>query len=141
MCIHPSHVSRRKEFVMRLKSIIAAVAAAVSFLSLASAPAQAWSRKPSGWGEERTVHHYGYYPRYNHVYHIHYRTDPYAYRYEPRGYYPYYNSGYWRPAHEVRRNRYYALPPYYQAWGYPNPNYHHRAWHKRHHGGHHIGHW
>jgi hypothetical protein len=50
--------------------------------------------------------------------------DPYAYRYEPRGYYPYYNSGYWVPAW-VLRKRYacckpvLVLPPYYEAWGYP----------------------
>lgn len=73
-----------------------------------------------------------------------YGVDPYAYRYEPRGYYPYYNSGYWRPAHEMRRKRarYYSRKPrYYKAWGYPKRGYHHRSWHKAHHGGHWHGHW
>lgn len=47
-------------------------------------------------------------------------VDPYAYEYRPPGYYPYYNSGYWRPAEEMRKPRpYYVQPPYYPAWGYP----------------------
>jgi hypothetical protein len=46
--------------------------------------------------------------------------DRYPYVYEPPRYYPYYNSGDWRPAHEMRRPRpYYIQPPYYPAWGYP----------------------
>lgn len=62
--------------------------------------------------------------------------DPYAYRYEPRGYYPYYNSGYWRPAYVMRQRgrARYVHPPYFAAWGYPDPRYHHRAWHAYHHG-------
>jgi hypothetical protein len=49
--------------------------------------------------------------------------DPYAYSYEPRGYYPYYGSPYWRPADEMLlyRERYrHELPRYYPAWGYPH---------------------
>ena len=126
---------------MRLKTIAAAAAALLGFSLAVVEPAQAWHRDPAGWGEVRTVRHYGYYPRYNHVYLIHGRTDPYAYRYAPRGYYPYYNSGYWRPAAEVRRTARYPLPPYYRAWGYPDPRYHHREWHYRHDGRVHIGHW
>ena len=126
---------------MRLKKFLAVIVAVFGLAGAVAGPADAWHRKPAGWGEVRTVTHYGYYPRYNHVYAVHYRTDPHAYRYEPRGYHPYYNSGYWRPAAEVRRNRVYARPTYYQAWGYPNANYQHRKWHDRHHGGHHIGHW
>ncbi len=69
-------------------------------------------------------------------------ADPYFYRYEPRGYYPYYNSHYWRPAHEVRKSRRkYVLPPYYKAWGYPKRKYRHGAWHRKHHGRHSLGHW
>ena len=46
--------------------------------------------------------------------------DRYPYVYEPPRYYPYYNSGDWRPAAEMRRPRpYYIQPPYYPAWGYP----------------------
>lgn len=93
---------------------------------------------PAGWGEVRTVRHWGYYPRYNHVYSVHSATDRYAYRYEPRGYYPYYNSGYWRPAAEMRQRRatryQYAPVPYYPAWGYPQRGYQHRDWHARHNG-------
>lgn len=118
---------------MRLNTMIAAIVAVFGTTMAIAEPSHAWHRKPAGWGEVQTVNHYGYYPRYNHVYHVHYRTDPYAYRYEPRGYYPYYNSGYWRPAYEVRRKRYYALPPYYQAWGYPNGAYRYRGCHRRHH--------
>ena len=64
-------------------------------------------------------------------------VDPYAYSYEPRGYYPYYNSDYWRPAAELRYRRacckpVLVLPPYYQAWGYPKPYSMHRAWYVRH---------
>jgi hypothetical protein len=45
------------------------------------------------------------------------RVDPYAYQYEPRGYYPYYNSGYWRP-NCGQCVTYYQHPPYWAAWGY-----------------------
>jgi hypothetical protein len=47
--------------------------------------------------------------------------DPYAYSYEPRPWYPYYNSAQWVPSYAMRyRSRYdYALPPYYASWGYP----------------------
>jgi hypothetical protein len=52
------------------------------------------------------------------------RGDPYAYRYQPPRYYPYYGSPYWRPAKEIPlyRDRYrHELPRYYPAWGYPQP--------------------
>jgi hypothetical protein len=70
-------------------------------------------------------------------------TDPYAYRYEPRGYYPYYNSGYWKPAHVMRKRKrpYYVHPPYFPAWGYPDRYYRHRAWHAYHHGYIRHNHW
>ena len=46
--------------------------------------------------------------------------DRYPYVYDPPRYYPYYNSGYWRPAWQMRKPRpYYVQPPYYPAWGYP----------------------
>ncbi|HXF54955.1 MAG TPA: hypothetical protein VNK52_12595 [Hyphomicrobiaceae bacterium] len=49
--------------------------------------------------------------------------DPYAYYYEPPGYYPYVNSGQWRPAQEMRGRYRYPLwlPEYYSSWGYPLP--------------------
>jgi hypothetical protein len=83
-------------------------------------------------------------------YHRHYRSDfypdPYAYYASPRRYYPYYNSGHWRPTRELRYRRdccrpVAALPPYYQAWGYPRRHYYKRTkWHHRHHGYHHRRH-
>jgi hypothetical protein len=128
--------------------ILAAAFAVFAVLGFAAQPASATCRygcAPAGWGTVRTVQHWGYYPRYQHVYSVHYATDPYAYHYEPRGYYPYYNSGYWRPAAEMRRERLnqyrYVSVPYYQAWGYPKRHYHHRAWHARHHGTIRLGHW
>ncbi len=135
----------RNRFIMGLSALILALGFA------AQTPASAtgcWRNNcpPSGWGHVRTVQHWGYYPRYTHVYRTHYATDPYAYHYEPRGYYPYYNSGYWRSAHEMRVRRahmYRDTPdvPYYQAWGANRRGYHHRRWHCKHHGGHHVGHW
>ena len=79
------------------------------------------SESPEGWGRERTVRHWVYHPRYHHVYHSHGATDPYAYRYEPRGYYPYYNSAYWVPRHQMKGRTRYAmrLPGYASSWGYP----------------------
>jgi hypothetical protein len=121
-----------------MSTLLGLAAAVVGMaLTLTTTPADAgFRRHPAGWGSERTVTHYGYYPRYHHVYRTHSVTDPYAYRYEPRGYYPYYNSGYWKPAHTMRcrKHRHYHQPPYYQAWGYEDRAYHHRAWHARHHG-------
>ena len=128
---------------MRLKSLLALAAIALSFGIAApqSASAFGWDRpdQPAGWGRLRTVRHWVYYPRYNHVYLTHRATDPYAYSYEPRGYYPYYNSGYWGPPRIKRYSG--ALPPYYAAWGANRVGYHHVEWHYRHHGGHRRGHW
>lgn len=125
---------------------LAAIGAVIGLLPSDPASAGGWKRRaPAGYGTVQEVRHWGYYPRYNHVYVVADVTDPYAYRYEPRGYYPYYNSNYWRPAAEVRWKRKYryslAQPPYYQAWGYPNPYYSHRAWHARYHGRIRRGHW
>ena len=39
-------------------------------------------------------------------------ADPYAYQFVPRGYYPAYNSGYWRPTQEVRERNH----DYYNDW-------------------------
>jgi hypothetical protein len=76
-----------------------------------------------------------------HYRHSTFDVDPYAYRYSPRGYYPYYNSAYWSPARYVRernRARYYhwieARPPYFKSWGHPRKDWHQRRWHAEHHG-------
>lgn len=46
--------------------------------------------------------------------------DRYPYVFDPPRYYPYYNSGQWRPASEMRKPRAYNnQPAYYPAWGYP----------------------
>lgn len=128
---------------MRIKSLAASLFGLMSLAAASATPASAfdWDRpdQPRGWGQERVVRHWVYYPRYNHVYLRHAYTDPYAYRYVPRGYYPYYNSNYWRPARVVRRH--YHLPRYYQAWGSEVAGYHHVEWHRRHYGGHRRGNW
>jgi hypothetical protein len=120
---------------MRKLGVLALGAAVVALAATSMSTAEAGHRRhPAGWGHVPTVVHYGYYPRYTHVYATHYATDPYAYHYVPRGYYPYYNSGYWRPASEVRRKRHHARVPYYKAWGYPQRHYNHHGWHAEHHG-------
>lgn len=77
-------------------------------------------------------------------------VDPYAYQYEPRGYYPYYRSDYWRPADYVRHrarqhyNVWNTQPPYFQyykSWGYPVRHWHHKEWHAWAHGRHRPWHW
>ena len=129
---------------MRLKSLFA-IALAILSLGTVAAPQSAsafhWDRpdQPAGWGRLRTVRHWVYYPRYEHTYLKHSVTDPYAYRYVPRGYYPYYNSAYWQRPH-VKRFRG-KLPHYYAAWGAPKRNYRHVEWHQRHYGGHRRGNW
>lgn len=132
---------------MRLKSLLAA---ALAFAALAAAPlgtaeATGERAKPEGWGKTRHIHHSVYYPSYRHHYHV----DPYAWRYSPRGYYPFYGSAYWSKASYIKaRNRAHynhwnTEPPhfkYYKSWGYPR-HWHNREWHYKHHGFHHRWHW
>jgi hypothetical protein len=129
---------------MRLKSLLALVMGLMTLGIATSGSASAffWDRpdQPAGWNNIRTVRHWVYYPRYHHVYLRGADTDPHAYRYSPRGYYPYYNSNYWRPASKVHR-QHNVLPPYYAAWGSKKRGYHHVEWHKRHYGGHRRGDW
>ena len=129
---------------MRLKNFLALIMGAFTLAIAVSGSASAffWDRpdQPAGWDRLRTVRHWVYYPRYQHVYLNGAETDPHAYRYSNRGYYPYYNSGYWRPAESVKRHHN-VLPKYYAAWGAPKKNYHHVEWHNRHHGGHWRGDW
>ena len=113
---------------MRSKSILALVVSVISLGLLAPTPSYAfgWHRSPPpGWGRVQPVRHWVYYPRYHHKYHIHPVTDPYAYRYKRPRYYPYYNSGYWRSAYQMRKRRgaRYVHPRYYRAWGYRKPGY------------------
>lgn len=128
---------------MRIRTLLAIVATAVGLGFAAPQPASAFDfdrpDQPAGYGWQRTVRHWVYYPRYRHVYLTHPATDPYHYRWEPRGYYPYYNSGYWGPA---RAKRFHGkLPKYYASWGAVRPGYRHVEWHRRHYGGHRRGAW
>jgi hypothetical protein len=132
---------------MRKKSLLA-VAVAVIAAGLAApttADAFGWSRhsEPEGWGRLRTIRHWVYYPRYTHVTLTHAGTDPYAYRYEPRGYYPFYNSGYWTKASEMRARRRarFIHPPYHSAWGSSNWTYEYVDWRYRYHDRRRHGHW
>ena len=114
-----------------MRSSLLAVAVAIGSMGvvLASQPAAAFGDRPDG-------RHVAYYPRHARVYVV---EDPYAYRYIPRGYYPYYNGHYWR---QVRIKRFRAhLPPYYPAWAAPKRGYRHVEWHEDHHGGHRRGDW
>ena len=72
-------------------------------------------------------------------YHHYEAGDPYAYRYEPRGYYPYYGAGYWKHGFKPARPNF-KRPPYYAAWGYER-RWHNRSWHRAHHGRHWPWHW
>lgn len=123
---------------MRLRVLLVALLAAVGLMAPLAAEA-GHRRAPVGYGEVQVVRHWGYYPRYAHVYTVDFATDPYAYRYSPRRYYPYYNSDYWRPAAVLRYRKACCrpapvLPAYYQAWGYPS-GYQYVVWRKqrRHH--------
>ena len=104
------------------RALTAAMLLCLGFAVSTSADA-GWRRPPAGWGNVQTVTHYGYYPRYRNVYATAYATDPYAYggRYVPPGYYPYYNSGYWRPGlqNRYRRGVFLPRPYYYGPRGYP----------------------
>ena len=81
-------------------------------------------------------------PRRQAVVTRYFATDPYAYSYEPRGYYPYYDSGYWRVYCGGKLNCVPVAyqPPYWKAWGYPKP-WHNRAFHRVYHGRIYPWHW
>lgn len=126
---------------MRSKCVLALAVSVLSLGLFTPSPSHAfgWHRgAPAGWGRAQTVRHWVHYPRYHHVYHSHPATDPYFYRYKRPRYYPYYNSGYWRSAREMRKRPRvrYVHPRYYRAWGYRKPgsralkhrHYHHHRW-------------
>lgn len=127
---------------MRWQRALAAMAAATLLGFAAGAPAEAGRRVVAPAGEERVVHHHAHWSRDWHAYRARPLVDPFAYRYEPRGYYPYYGSTYWRPAWEMRCRKRCApvLPEYFPAFGYPI-HWHHRAWHRTYHGRHYPWHW
>jgi len=124
---------------MRLSWICALALAALTSLTLVPQSAEANGER---WAYPGAPKRWGYYPHYRHDPSRH-EADPYAYNAVPRGYYPYYNSGYWRSAKEMRLRPkpHYVRPPYFQAWGYQDQRYQHRSWHYERYGGHWIGHW
>jgi hypothetical protein len=101
---------------MRVTTLLALGASAAIIGLAAATPAPAEPRNPDGIGiytpAEPPVRHR---PRL-------YRYDSRSWYYNRRGYYPYYNSGYWVPRAEMRyRYRYAYRGPqyrYYPAWGY-----------------------
>ena len=107
--------------ILRGTGLIAVVACAL--LSAAPASATDLTRPPAGFNETRDVHHWRYVPNYRHVVHVADTSDPYAYRYERRGYYPYYHSNYWVPAEQMRNRYHYTYPGqkyrYSKSWGQP----------------------
>jgi hypothetical protein len=108
-------------------AMLLTVAAAAALLAPAPQPASAGGRNPDGLGiytpEPRG-------PDGKRVW----RYDPRSWYYSRRGYYPYYNSGYWVPREAMRyRYRYTYYGPqyrYYRAWGYglPEPGCCGRRW-------------
>jgi hypothetical protein len=130
---------------MRIKSLLTALVAAVALMLATPDVSHAGGdgHKPHGWNKSRHIKHWVYYPRYIH----HYKVDPYAYRYSPRGYYPYYGTSYYAPSGYVKWRKRKHLnawngraPRYYKSWGYPR-KWHNRKWHRKHHGYHHRWHW
>lgn len=132
---------------MRSKSILAAVLSGLICLVTGHQSISAADLDRRVVTKKRVIHHRVPYPRY--VY-DEVREDPYAYQYEPRGYYPYYRSDYWRPAGYVRhRSRLHyhvwnTRPPnyrFYRSWGYPLKYWPHYKWHAYYHGHHRPWHW
>lgn len=123
-----------------MRTRVLAIVAALAAMALTSTTA-------AEAGGRRAYYYDGYYaPRFYRVYDG-YPYDPYRYRYEPRRWYPYYNSGYWVPTRELQYRRaccrptYHALPPYYQAWGYPRGVYVQKKWKYRNYAHRHHRHW
>jgi len=119
---------------MRLTMTLLGVAAAAA---LCAAPVQQAAADGMKDRSKASVARKGEHHRHQYAF----DADPYAYRYSPRGYYPYYNSGYWSPARYVRERahmHYYhwieERPPYFQSWGHPRKDWRHREWHSEHHG-------
>ena len=128
---------------MRPKAVSAAALALVGLVLVSVMPASADGVKAKS--KARHAAHHDYPARYAH----HYKVDPYAWYYSPRGYYPYYDAGYWGSASYLKwRNRTrlsewntdHPQYRYYKAWGYPR-DWNNRDWHSKEHGRHHLWHW
>ena len=129
---------------MRWNCLLAGVSAVAALGLAAVQPAQADGyRAAKGSREYRPAYYPAYYPvQRRPVVSAYFITDPYAYRYEPRGYYPYYDSGYWRPicGSNINSVPQAYQPPYWKAWGYPKP-WSNRAFHRVYHGRIRAWHW
>jgi hypothetical protein len=101
---------------------LTSIMGAVLGITTASATDLTRPRPPAGFNETQDIHHWSYTPRYRHVYHVA-SGDPYAYRVERRGYYPYYKSDYWVAAAEMRNRYRYKFEgrkyQYSPSWGKP----------------------
>jgi len=131
---------------MPMKSIVATAAGLAGVLTVNLDLSAAFGADLDRAGAKKRGHYHAPYSRDAHVL----PEDPYAYRYEPRGYYPYYRSDYWRPSRYVLyRNRVHynvwnTRPPhfrFYQSWGYPVRKWRHKDWHATQHGDHRPWHW
>ena len=124
-----------------LRHKIIATAAALTGLFLATQPAAAveWllddSTPPPAWAAYKRAHPYARFTFHRQFYYRGDRVDPYAYVYEPVGYYPYYNTGDWKPRSLVpHRHAHFPQPHYYKAWGYSKHHFDSVRWHQRHDG-------
>ena len=101
---------------LRLWLAVAMFIAVIGVAAPQQAAAGGWEHRRS----DRTITHRVYRPHYKHVYIEH---DPYGYHPGHFRYYPYYNSGYWRPLREMRHRHSHRhrleFPNYYSSWGYP----------------------
>jgi hypothetical protein len=104
---------------MRVTTVLTLAAAAAILVLGAPPPAGAGNRNPDGVGIYTPEAGSRHRPRLD-------RYDPPSWYYNPRGYYPYYGSGYWVPRAAMRyRYRYHYFGPqyrYYRAWGYGDPD-------------------
>jgi hypothetical protein len=107
--------------IVHVSRILTVVSAVLISTSSAKATDLVKPRPPAGYAETQDVHHWRYVPSYRHVVHVADTSDPYAYRYQRRGYYPYYHSNYWVPASEMRYRYRYTFTgqkyKYSQSWG------------------------
>jgi len=123
-----------------MRSWVATLIAAAMCLALVPGAANAdHRRKHYHPGEDYNLR--GWNNQAEPFYHRHYRSDweydRYAYVPSRPSYYPYYNSGQWRPTYELRVRRACCRPDlvrprYYQAWGYPKKVAYRKARHHRH---------
>jgi hypothetical protein len=102
--------------MMRVTTLFVFAVGAMLLAGAPPSPAVADGRNPEGFGIYSPAEPAGRgRPRL-------YRYDPRSWYYKQRGYYPYYDSGYWVPRAAMRyRYRYVYHGPRYQyvpAWGY-----------------------